>query len=191
MPSLSYTPALAPMKVGERVIKSFYPALATVQIVYLFVHKSDKYGQPIIQKRKGREVWSEIKVISGLNAYLSSPHTLGSDDDPDDEGDAVEPSSFFVVLVSSKAWNDKLDDEQREALLDSTLCRAEYDSEKDSLTVRDFDVKEFHEIAKRRGAWHPELDKFFKVAKQMPLIPGARGKRRTAKKPAPAQRPRL
>jgi hypothetical protein len=178
---LTYSPAGQPQRIAAKVLADFYTELdrPEVKIEYLFVNKRDKDGVPIIPTRKGKAVWGEVKVVSGLSAYLSADH-VGDDEE--------EPRPFFVVLVNQLVWNDRFNDVQREAFIDSLLCRCEYDSEKNKISTREFDVREYTEVMKRRGAWHEDLEKFIKVAEQIPL-PGVAvpaGKRRGTARAATA-----
>lgn len=160
---VTYSPALKPQEIGSKVLSDCYPELnrPEVHVEYLFSQKKDKDGIPEIPTRKGKEVWGDVKLVSGLSAYLANEVTGGGEE---------EPRPFFVVLINQQAWNYRLkEDSQKEAFIDSLLARCDYDSEKNKLSTREFDVREYHEVMKRRGAWHPELEKFIQVAKQMPL----------------------
>jgi hypothetical protein len=177
---ISYSSAEQPKTIAGQVINECYPELdrPEVEIVYVFLNKRDKNGIPVIPKRKGKEVWGDVKVVSGLNAYLAADGRAGN---VSEEG---EVRSFFVVTITQVVWNARFNEEQRVAFLDSMLSRCEYDSEKDKLSTREFDVREYHQVMKRRGAWHPELETFLKASKQMPLPnvapPGKVRKSRTA-----------
>lgn len=164
---ITYSSALKPKELGQQVLEECYPELdrPEVNIVYVFLNKLDKHGIRLVPKRKNKPIWGEVKVISGLNAYLAD--TRGDRDESDDE-----VRSFFVITITQIVWDNQFNEEQRIAFLDSMLSRCEYDSEKDKLRTSEFDVREYHQVMKRRGAWHPELETFLKVARQMPL-PGA------------------
>ncbi|HEY0005943.1 MAG TPA: putative metallopeptidase [Pyrinomonadaceae bacterium] len=159
--SITYSPAKNPEAIARKVISEFYPDLTRVDFVFLFKIKKDKDGVPVIPVRKGKDVWFEVKLISGLNAYLSSERITGNGEE--------EPRPYFVISLTQIVWDHHLDEAQREALMDTALCLCDYDSEKDKLSVRGYDVEAHHEVMKRRGAWAPELETFVKVAQQRPL----------------------
>ena len=147
-------------KVAGILIKDHYPDLQRPRIVYLFQEKVDqKTGQAVMPKSKGKNQYGKAKLVTGLNAFLAS-----GDEETDDDG----PKPFFVILITKVAWY-RMSKEHKAALVDHELMHCEYDSEGDTLSIRDHDIQEFTEIVKRHGVWNNDLEMFFNAAKQLPL----------------------
>lgn len=149
-------------KVAKEVIKEHHKdELSHRRIVYITQEKKDeKTGMAVAQMRKGKPIFGDIKIITGLNAFLASG---------EEQTDFDGPTPIVALVVSKHAWN-LLKPEQRKAWVDQQLCRLDYDLETGKPSIGDFDVKEMTVIAKRYGAWNDDLSAFFKAAKQYPLF---------------------
>jgi hypothetical protein len=147
--------------VAKKVIREHHDDLKSKDIVYVFQEKKDeKTGMSVAQMRKGKPILGDLKVVSGMNAFLVSG---------EEQTDFNGPMPFVVMVVSKYAWN-LLKPEQRKAWVDQQFCRLEYDLESGKPSIADYDVKEMTLIAKRYGAWSDDLTAFFKAAKQYPLF---------------------
>lgn len=60
----------------------------------------------------------------------------------------------FVITIAADAW-EKLDNKQRDALIDHELCHCEY-NEKMEPALRGHDLEEFAEIIERHGFWRKD-----------------------------------
>lgn len=148
-------------KVAKSVIKDHLTDLKSKKIVYITQDKKDdKTGNSVAQMRKGKPIIGDVKVIGGLNAFLSSGET---------RTDYDGPSPFAVLVVSRLAW-EKLSTEQRRAWVHQQLNRLDYNLDTGKPSLIDFDVKEFSVIAKLYGAWNDDLGMFLKTAKEHPLF---------------------
>jgi len=148
-------------KVAKGVIKDHLTDLKSKKIVYVTQDKKDdKTGNSVAQMRKGKPIIGDVKVIGGLNAFLSSGET---------RTDYDGPTPFACLVVSRLAW-EKLSTEQRRAWVHQQLNRLEYSIDTGKPTLIDFDVKEFSIIAKLYGAWNDDLGLFLKTAKEHPLF---------------------
>jgi len=157
---MEYAVADEPKRIGQLLIKDHHPHLHGMSVVYLFQNKRDKKtGQPVMPKRKGKDLYGQAKLVTGLNAFLASGDTQT-------DGDEIEP--FFVILITKMSW-DRMEEKHKTALVDHELMHCDFDTESGRPSLRDHDVTEFHEIVKRYGAWTYDLEMFFKAAKQIPL----------------------
>lgn len=148
-------------KLANQLIKQYHSELVPKNIIYVTQTRKDKEtGEAQAQMRKGKPVLADIKVVSGLNAFLASG---------DVRTDANGPVPFAVMVVSKHAWN-ALNPKQREAMIDDQLCRLDYDDETGRPTVIDYDVAAFTLNVKRFGAWNHDLDTFLNAAKEFPLF---------------------
>lgn len=159
---MQYSKAPEVEKVANAVIREHHKdEFTSKEILYVFQEKKDeKTGMAVAQMRKGKPILGDIKIVSGLNAFLASGL---------EETDFHGPMPLVVLVVSKHAWN-LLKPEQRKAWVDQQLCRLDYDIESGKPTIGDYDVKEMTLIAKRYGAWSDDLSAFFKAAKQYPLF---------------------
>jgi hypothetical protein len=144
--------------IGHRLINDHHQHLQGWRVEYLYLIDKPK------KDTKKRELAGDVKVITGLNAYLA-----GTTDDPD--GDP-----FFVLLINKRVW-DKFgadDERKREALVDFFLCRMVVDPKSGQPKKRDFDVKAYSENVGRYGAWHEELQELLEANEQyrLPLAVG-------------------
>jgi len=148
-------------RVAAGVIKQHLPELKSKSIVYVTQElKDDKTGLAVPQKRKGKAVIGDIKIVGGLNAFLASGEA---------RTDHNGPTPFSVLVVSKFAWNE-LKPEQREAWLHSQLYRLDYDEDTGKPSIADFDIKENSMTVKLYGAYNVDLSTFLKAAKQHPLF---------------------
>jgi hypothetical protein len=159
---MQYSKADDVEKVANAVIREHHKdEFSSKEILYIFQEKKDeKTGMAVAQMRKGKPILGDIKIVSGLNAFLASG---------DEETDFNGPMPLVVLVVSKHAWN-LLKPEQRKAWVDQQFCRLDYDLESGKPSIGDYDVKEMTLIAKRYGAWSDDLSAFFKAAKQYPLF---------------------
>lgn len=81
----------------------------------------------------------------------------------------------FVILLNKEAW-EKLQDNQRRALLDHELCHAGVEEDEDGLVIEDkdgrskwrirkHDLEEFREIVERHGMYQEDISDFVEAAK--------------------------
>jgi hypothetical protein len=132
---------------ANKLIDDHHSHLVEARIKYLF--RSGDW------KAKGKTVLGEAKLISGLNRFL-----LELD---------------FVIMINLEVWN-KANAMQRQATLDKYLTRcsqAEDEQGNVSWYIQDYDVKEYHSIMHRYGAWESDLEKAIKMIgdhKQLVLI---------------------
>ena len=148
-------------KVAKTVIKDHLTDLKSKKIVFVTQEKKDdKTGIAVAQMRKGKPIIGDIKLVSGLNAFLASGV---------DRTDHNGPTPFPALVISRHAWN-LLNDEQRKAFVHQQLNRLSYDVDTGKPTLIDYDVREFSIIAKLYGAWNDDLDTFLKAAKEFPLF---------------------
>ncbi len=145
--------------IGRTLIKKHHDHLSGRRVEFLFVERLDKDGHSQAITRRGKNLYGQAKLVTGLNAYLASAIWTG------DEGEA---QPFFVILISKHFWTSA-SQEFKHALVDHELSHCWYDSEADRFSTIDHDVTEFTAIVKRHGLWHHELDVFFKAAKQTKL----------------------
>jgi hypothetical protein len=159
---MQYSKAPEVEKVANAVIREHHKdEFSSKEILYIFQEKKDeKSGMSVAQMRKGKPILGDIKIVSGLNAFLASG---------DEETDFNGPMPLVVLVVSKHAWN-LLKPEQRKAWVDQQFCRLDYDLESGKPSISEYDVKEMTLIAKRYGAWSDDLSAFFKAAKQYPLF---------------------
>jgi hypothetical protein len=152
---MSFSNASSEVKeIATRYINKHHTHLANVMIVYLFNAKS------IV--KKGKEKLGEVKLISGMNAYLITR-------------DLQEPQEqLFVMIISKSAW-DLLENQPgaREALIDHELCHLDRDLETSALSVNPHDVEEFFDIVRRHGAWAKDIQNLIDAAKEAknPMLP--------------------
>lgn len=133
---------------AKRLIRDFHDRLDGQRVDYLFLVEEPKKG--------AREWWADLKIVTGLNAYLA-----------DSEEDGM-PEPFFVLIVKKHIWN-RLDEHQQEALIDEHLCRAEYD-EHGKPRKREWGINGYRENVERYGPWHDGLKEFLEVGAQA-LLP--------------------
>jgi hypothetical protein len=151
----TYSPADEPRKIGYELIKKHHDHLSGRRVEFLFVERKDKDGNSQAITRRGKNLYGQAKLVTGLNAYLGT-HDL----------DELQP--FFVILIIKHFWTNA-SDLFKQALVDHELCHCEYDSETDKYSTVDHDVTEFTQIVKRHGLWNPGVEAFVKSAKQQSL----------------------
>jgi hypothetical protein len=149
---------------AHRLINDHHTHLKGQRVEYLYLidkPKKEKKGP------KRKESPGDVKVISGLNAYLA-----GTTDDPFGE-------PFFVLLVNKRVWERfGVDDERkREALIDFFLCYMTFDEKSGAPKKRKFDVQAYRDNVARYGAWHDELEELLEAGEQykLPLAVGTSG----------------
>lgn len=151
----TYSPADEPRKIGYELIKKHHDHLLGRRVEFLFVERKDKDGNSQAITRRGKSLYGQAKLVTGLNAYLGT-HDL----------DELQP--FFVILITKHFWTSA-SDLFKQALVDHELCHCEYDSETDKYSTVEHDVTEFTQIVKRHGLWNPGVEAFVKSAKQQSL----------------------
>ena len=144
--------------IGHRLINDHHQHLQGWRIEYLYLIDKPR------KDPKKRELAGDVKVITGLNAYLA-----GTTDDPD--GDP-----FFVLLINKRVW-DRFgadDERKREALVDFFLCQMALDEKTGAPKKKKFDVQAFRENVERYGAWHDDLEELLQANEQykLPLAVG-------------------
>lgn len=141
-------------EIATRYINEHHEHLANVLIIYLFNAKT------IV--KKGKEKLGEVKLVSGMNAYLATR-------------DLEEPQEqFFTMIISKSAW-DLLEHEPRarEALIDHELAHCDRDLETGALSVNPHDIEEFFDIVRRHGPWARDIQTFIEAAREAknPMLP--------------------
>jgi hypothetical protein len=126
-------------EIGERLRADHHAhALGPdVRVEYVFRDTAAKTG--------GRQVWAKVRKISGLNAYLASPHGTS------------EP--FFVLEVAEETW-EQMPDPMREALIDHHLSSMGVDHDDAGtpiLTVLDPPAGDWPDVIRRHGLWRASL----------------------------------
>ncbi len=153
-----YSPADEPRKIGHQLIKKHHDHLSGRRVDFLFVERKDKDGNSQGITRRGKNLYGQAKLVTGLSAYLAQvPYDSEWDGQP-----------FFVIQITKHFWTNA-SDLFKQALVDHELCHCEYDSEKDKYSTVDHDVTEFVQIVKRWGLWNWEVEAFVKAAKQQSL----------------------
>lgn len=143
--------------VASELIDKYHTHLAgeTIRYVWRDKHTMSKGKPQLVAARK----------ISGLAGWLHLGYY--ADHDPDRFTD------FFVVEVARDIW-DRLDEDQRIALVDHALCQLDVEipdqGDKDRrLLVRAPDVAEFTAVVQRHGMWRPSIEEFLKAGNQLTL----------------------
>lgn len=145
---MSYSNAPDVKEIAADLINQHHSHLANAPIQYVFNAKP--------MRKKGREILGEVKLISGLDAYLITR----------DFEEA--PESLFVMVISKSAWDLLVDrPDTRKALVDHELCHLVRSDEGD-LSIKTHDLEEFFEIVERYGAWRNDIQTFLKAAKSAP-----------------------
>lgn len=152
-----YSPASEVGDIGRKLIKKHHDHLSGRRVEFLFVERLDKDGQSQAITRKGKSLYGQAKLVTGLNAYLAGAPRAVED-----------PAPFFVILISKHYWTNA-SQEFKHALVDHELSHCWFDSESDRCSMIEHDVTEFTAIVKRHGLWHHDLDTFVKAAKQQSL----------------------
>lgn len=147
----TYSEAAEPRKIGHELIKKHHDHLSGRRVDFLFVERKDKDGNSQAITKRGKNLYGQAKLVTGLNAYLAGFH-------------AADERPFFVILITKHFWTNA-SDLFKQALVDHELCHCEYDSEKDKYSTVDHDVTEFTQIVKRWGLWNWEVEAFVKAAK--------------------------
>lgn len=128
-------------EIAARVIDKWHQGLAEAKIVYLF---------------KDVETWnSKGKVVfARVNKAPEQWQFLAGYD--------------FLLIVNKKVWI-RLNQKQREALIDHELCHVlkDYDSKGNpKWTLVNHDVEEFAAVIQRHGLWSQEVRQFFTIAQE-------------------------
>lgn len=148
----NYNQAPAVANIAAQLIKEHHKHLIGQRIEYVFRDKA--------QKTKGKIVLGMARLISGLNAFLST------DEDAEEPG---EP--YFVMEIAYDTWKE-LEGEQRLALVDHELCHfwcedvvdEKTGEEGTRLAILPHDVEEFANIIQRHGLWKPDVEHFGRIA---------------------------
>ena len=128
-------------ELAARVIDKWHSGLAEARIVYLFKDVDD-------WNSKGKTVLARTCKAPEQWQFLAA--------------------CDVVVLVNKKVW-DRLDDKQREALVDHELCHVFKDIDSKGnpkWTMVTHDVEEFSAVIQRHGLWSRDVRRFFEAAKE-------------------------
>ena len=131
-------------KIAVRVIDKWHSGLSEANIVYLFKDVPT-------WNSKGKTVFARTHKAPEQWQFLA-----GCD---------------VVVIVNKKVW-DRLDNKQREALIDHELCHVLKDEDEKGnpkWSMVTHDVEEFAAVIQRHGMWMEDLKKFMTVAQQMTI----------------------
>lgn len=148
------------MMAGELVGE--FPALlshlANYRVVYAWRDKA--------QAKNGKTVLGTASLVTGRNALLATPHSLG----PErwSEGAAYQ---FFVIEIAADEWKH-LDECQRKALVFHELLHCGEDDDCKPMIVP-HDVEEFSAVAEHFGLWKSDLEQFAQSLKRSarPVLP--------------------
>lgn len=132
--------------IAGRLIRDHHKRLKDMRVEYLFLVEKPK------KQQKAREKPGDVKVITGLNAYLA-----GDVEDP-------YPEPFFVLLMRRHVWQRVEDERHREALVDWYLCRMGFDPKTGRPKKVSADFAGYHENLERYGPWHAEMRQALKAA---------------------------
>ena len=122
----------------EKVIPKWHPECSKLSIAYVF---TDDLGVS-----KGRVTMAQIKKTTDLEAFLT-----GLD---------------AILVVDRVIWN-RLDDNQRVALIDHEFCHVGF-NDAGKLALIGHDLEEFAAVVKRHGAWLADITRFNEA--QMDLL---------------------
>jgi hypothetical protein len=152
-----YSKAPEVQEIAEKLIEEHHPHLRNETIRYIW---RDKHTMS-----KGKLQLIKPQKVAGLAGWLHLGYY--ADGDPD------RFSDLFVLEVARDTW-DRLDAEQRVALIDHGLCHFDVEipdqGDKDRrLLVRAPDVSEFQAIVERHGPWRPALEDLLKAANQLTI----------------------
>jgi hypothetical protein len=152
-----YTPASDVATIGKKLIKQHHDHLSGRRVEFLFIERLDKDGQSQAITRKGKSLYGQAKLVTGLNAYLAcAPRAI------------EDPTPFFVILITKHFWTNA-SEEFKHALVDHELSHCWFDSETEKYSMIEHDVTEFTAIVKRHGLWNHDVEVFVKAAKQQSL----------------------
>ncbi len=88
-----FSPASEVATIGNKLIKKHHDHLSGRRVEFLFMERLDKDGNSQAITRKGKSLYGQAKLVTGLNAYLAcAPRTI------------EDPSPFFVILISKHWW---------------------------------------------------------------------------------------
>jgi hypothetical protein len=143
--------------VADGLIEEHHAHLLGLRVTCLFMDKTPK--------SKGKEVWGRAKKLSGLPAFLAGDHLPESYED--------QPPDFFVIEISEEVWRT-LTTKGKRGLVDSQLCRCEFEVDEESgalkLAIVGPDVAEFEAILRRHGLWNDSVKEFVEAgAEQLTL----------------------
>lgn len=139
-------------KLATTLITQYHRHLEQATILYLMTTKNTM--------RSGKLVLGKATKPAGLVRFLSSAHV------------AQEEPADFIITLNSTAWEERLTESQKEALLDHELCHCGYELNGDDevkWVIRPHDVEEFAEIIERHGLWEPELERMADAIEQLKL----------------------
>lgn len=128
-------------EIGLRYIEQYHQHITDfgIRVDFLFTDK--------VSKRKGKEVWVQVKKVRSLSAFFANV---------DEE---CEP--FFVIIIPEPIW-DALDQSGKEALIDDGLCHIHAEmvekGDEQKLKVSEIppDVEEYSAVIRRHGLWREE-----------------------------------
>lgn len=130
--------------IANKIIYDHHSHLSGARIVYVFLAEA-----PVV---KGREAMGRARVITGINAWLST-------DEIDRES---EPTPYFLIEISRKHW-EVLSEAQRRALVDHELSHCDVDEETSKPKILGHDVEEFSGVIRRHGLWRYDVESFVKT----------------------------
>ena len=111
---------------AENLIHNFHPALKAARIAFVFRSEAQKMGERWI-------LGQCTKVPVKFQPYLEYD---------------------FLIWLSEEDYV-KMDDLQREALIDHELCHCKFGT--NGWTVRPHDIQEFSDVIRRHGVWSPDI----------------------------------
>lgn len=142
--------------VGKALIKEYFPELARANFMFIYQERIDgETGQSVDITSRGKPMYGKTLVVRGLNAFLVGGEADG------------EGQPFYVILIS-KTWYDRMNENQRKAFIHQRLCECHI-TEEGILSLVDYDVHEFNQVAKLYGAWNGSIESFLEVTQQMKL----------------------
>lgn len=148
-------------KVAEGVIRQHHPDLQSKKVYYLILdQKDEKTGLSKAKKSKGHTIPAEIKILSGDAAFLVSGET-GTDENG--------PVPVVVVKVYRNPWMF-IKEDTRKAVIDSVLCRLDYDDLTGKPTLLEYDAKLMAANVAHFGAYNDDIERVLRAAKDLPLF---------------------
>lgn len=145
-------PAPAVEHAARALIAAHYPDLAAAKLLYLETNAKAKCAP---------------KVLVPFERYLSS----GEEADVDEGHD-------LVLVVNDVEWAYFAGRGKGAALVDHQLAHVVAGTTDDGSrvwTIGKHTVEEFPEVVQRHGLWHPRLQAFGAVARQLRLVEGGDG----------------
>lgn len=120
---------------AENLIKNFHPILDTARIAFVFRSEAQKQGERYI-------LGQCTKVPAKMQPYLEYD---------------------YVIWISEEDYM-KMDDLQREAIIDHELCHCKYGVS--GWTIRPHDIQEFSVVVERHGIYSGDVRRFANAVEQ-------------------------